>query len=140
MKFLPDVNVIFPLLLNRHVHRAAALAWFDAVLVGEVALCRLVRLGVLRLLSTPQVMGPDALTPTRALHALAVLEADERVVLVHEPDDLDAQLEKVIARCTTSPNLWSDAYLAAFARTAGLKVVSFDRGFRKFASLDYLVL
>ena len=140
MKFLVDVNVIFPLLVSRHQHRDKALEWFDSTAAGEVVLVRLARLGALRLLCTSQVMGPDVLQPKAAVEALEVLEADERVVLLHEPDGLDDSLKKLVSSRVTSPNLWTDAYLAASATVAGLKLVSFDRGFSKFRGLDFLLL
>ena len=40
----------------------------------------------------------------------------------------------------TSPNLWTDAYLAAFANCAGLRLVTFDEGFYRFKGLDVLIL
>ena len=140
MKFLADVNVIFPLLLSRHSHREAALKWFDSTSSGEIALCRLVRLGVLRLLSSAKVMGPDVLTPKLALQVLHMLEQDDRIVLASEPQDLDAELKSLAGRCATTPNLWTDVYLAAFAKVGGLKLVSFDRGFSKFGRLPFLTL
>jgi predicted nucleic acid-binding protein len=60
--------------------------------------------------------------------------------LVHEPDGLDAELKYAVGRCATTPNLWTDACLAAFACVAGLQLVSFDRGFSRFARLQYLRL
>ena len=140
MKFLADVNVIFPLLVSRHQHRKKALEWFDATAAGDVVLNRLCRLGALRLLCNAQVMGADVLQPKSALEALQVLEADERIVLLHEPDGLDQTLKKFVPPCTTTPNLWTDAYHAAFAVVAGLRLVSFDRGFSKFRGLDFLLL
>lgn len=137
MKFLPDVNVLFPLLVSRHAQRESAVEWFDSTGPTEVALCRLTRLGVLRLLCTPAVMGPDVLTPTAALDALQVLENDERIICVPEPPGLDRALGICVAGCATTPNLWSDAYLAAFALTARIELVSFDRGFRKFPNLHF---
>ena len=140
MKFLADVNVIFPLLVSRHEQRNPALKWFDSTAAGEIVLSRLTRLGALRLLCNAQVMGPDVQTPAAALDAMEILEADERIVLLHEPDGLDATLKILVAACATTPNLWTDAYLAAFAKVAGLKIVSFDRGFSKFPGLDFLLL
>ena len=140
MKFLADVNVIFPLLLSRHQHREKALEWFDAIAAGDVVLNRLSRLGALRLLCNAQVMGADLLQPKSALEALQVLEADERIVLLHEPDGLDQTLKKFVVSCATTPNLWTDAYHAAFAVVAGLRLVSFDRGFSKFRGLNFLLL
>lgn len=140
MKFLADVNVIFPLLVSRHQHREKALEWFDAIAVGDVVLNRLSRLGALRLLCNAQVMGVDVLQPKSALAALEVLEADERIILLHEPDGLDQTLKKLVASCATTPNLWTDAYHAAFAVVADLQLVSFDRGFSKFRSLNFRLL
>ncbi len=140
MKFLADVNVIFPLLVSRHQHRKKALEWFDSAAVGDVVINRLARLGALRLLCNAQVMGADVLQPKTALAALQVLEADERITLLHEPDGLDELLKKLASPCATTPNLWTDAYHAAFAVMAGLQLVSFDRGFSKFRGLDFLLL
>jgi len=140
VKFLADVNVIFPLLVSRHQHRDKALECFGSAAVGDVALSRLTRLGALRLLCNPQVMGPDVSQPKSALEALQMLEADERIVLLHEPDGLDEALKKFVASCATTPNLWTDAYLASFASVAGSRLVSFDRGFSKFRGLHFLLL
>ena len=140
MRFLADINAVFPLLLSRHPQRAATLEWFDSTNTGEVALCRLVRLGTLRLLCNSTVMGLDVQTPESAIAALEKLEADERISLVHEPDDLDPALITFASPCITTPNLWSDAYLAAFAKVSGLKLITFDGGFKKFAGLNFLAL
>ncbi len=140
MRFLADVNVIFPLLVSRHQQRDKAVEWFECTAAGDIVLCRLARLGTLRLLCTRQVMGPDVLQPKAALEALEVLEADERVVLLHEPDGLDAKLKTLVNACATTPNLWTDAYLAALASVAGLQLVSFDRGFSRFPGLELLLL
>ncbi len=140
MRFLVDVNVVFPLLVSRHSHRDVALRWFDSTAVGEVALCRLTRLGTLRLFCNVQVMGPDVLSPKRALAALEALEMDERMTLLHEPDGLDQVLKALVTPHAATPNLWADAYLAALASVAGLKLVTFDRGFSKFVGVDLLLL
>jgi toxin-antitoxin system PIN domain toxin len=140
VKYLADINVVFPLLVSRHSHRDKALKWFDSTDAGEVVLCRMTRLGVLRLLTSAHVMGPDVLKPQAALEALQILETDERIVLLHEPDGLDATLTRFAARCASTPNLWTDVYLAAFASLAGLKLVSFDKGFSRFGGLDFLLL
>ncbi len=137
MKFLPDVNVLFPLLVSRHAHRHKALKWFDSIHAGEATLCRLTRLGVLRLLCTPQIMGPDVLKPENAIEALEALEADERVTVFQEPEGVDIILKSLVAKRVATPNLWTDAYLAAFAKAAKLQIVTFDRGFSKFTDVGF---
>jgi hypothetical protein len=140
VKFLADVNVLLPLLVSRHTHREVALEWFDGTDVGEVGLCRLARLGVLRLLCTPQVMGPDVLKPHAAVVALEMLEADERISLLHEPEGLDSLLKSLVAGRGPTPNLWTVAYLAAFAKATKMQIITFDRGFSKFTAIDCRIL
>jgi predicted nucleic acid-binding protein len=41
---------------------------------------------------------------------------------------------------TYSHKVWADAYLAAFAQTAGLELVSFDSGFRQYPGLQHTIL
>jgi hypothetical protein len=43
-------------------------------------------------------------------------------------------------KARTSPNLWTDANLAAFADCAGLRLATFDHGFSRFKGLEYLIL
>ncbi len=42
--------------------------------------------------------------------------------------------------CLLDANVWTDAYLAAFAKCAGLRLVTFDHGFSRFKALDLLIL
>ena len=37
-------------------------------------------------------------------------------------------------------NVWSDAWLAAFAKAAGLGVVTFDRGFAQYQGIQCVIL
>jgi len=37
-------------------------------------------------------------------------------------------------------NFWADAYLAAFAKTANLELITFDKGFAQFAGLRLTIL
>jgi len=140
VKYLLDVNVLFPLLLSRHSHRERAVEWFGSTNADEAGLCRVTRLGALRLLCTHQVMGPDVLLPKAALKALEAFEADERITLPPEPQGIDAVLQKLVAKCATTPNLWTDAYLAAFAQSTELQLVTFDWGFSKFSGLNFHLL
>lgn len=42
-----------------------------------------------------------------------------------------------VADRTASPNLWTDALLAAWAEATGCRLTSFDGGFRSFAGLEF---
>jgi len=82
-------------------------------------------------------MGPDVLKPENAIEALEALEADERVTVFQEPEGVDIILKSLVAKRVATPNLWTDAYLAAFAKAAKLQIVTFDRGFSKFTDVGF---
>ena len=52
---------------------------------------------------------------------------DDRVVFIPEPADVEARFREYASDATASPKLWADAWLLAFARTAGGTLVTFDR-------------
>lgn len=66
--------------------------------------------------------------------------ADDRVTFLAEPAATEEAWERHSAVQTASPKLWMDAYLAAFAKAAGARLVTFDKGFRQFGGVDVLVL
>ena len=68
------------------------------------------------------------------------LLADSRTTYLEEPPNLDLHWESLAVRETTSPKLWMDAYLAAFAITTGCGLVTFDTAFQQFDGLDLKVL
>ncbi len=45
---------------------------------------------------------------------------------------VDALCQKNIAGRSTTPKLWTDAYLAALAEASRMEMVTFDKGFRRF--------
>lgn len=54
---LVDINLWLALLLRHHEHHEIARKWFDGLAVAEAGLCRLVQLGVIRLLGNRTIMG-----------------------------------------------------------------------------------
>lgn len=140
--FFPDINVWIALAYEGHEHHRAAAVWF-AGLDGEVAyFCRLTQLGFLRLLTHPSVMGRDLRSQVEAWRAYDLLQSDERVSF-HDEADAE-QVESVLRRLTSggrpSSKQWLDAYLAAFARSAGLTLVTFDRGLRNLSGNSSVLL
>ena len=55
-----------------------------------------------------------------------------QVVWLAEPPALEAQWKRCGALPTASPKVWMDAYLAAFAISGGIELVTFDRDFSRF--------
>ena len=68
------------------------------------------------------------------------LLSDERVAYAEEPDDIEVGWRNATRLRTFSTNVWSDAYLAAFARAADWEIVTFDQGFSQFKDLRRTIL
>jgi len=126
----PDTNVWLALVWGRHSHADIARSWFEQATDEQFFFCRFTQLALLRLLTTEAVMGRDVLTMTSAWGVYDQCCADDRIAFLGEPEALDPGLRSFSSGRRGSPKLWADAYLAAFANTAGLKLVTFDRAFR----------
>jgi hypothetical protein len=137
---LLDANVWLALAAQAHTHHRWAEAYWQEEAAPFAAFCRVTQLAFLRHLTNKSVMGRQTLTPATAWRKCAEFLALPEVRLIAEPAGLDEQLGKFCDLGRTSPNLWTDAYLAAIASCAGLRLVSFDQGFSKFAGLDSLIL
>jgi uncharacterized protein len=135
---LLDVNVWLALAVEGHPqHKAALRAWSQ---MTRPSFCRLTHLGFLRLLCNPHVMGGAVLEPGEAWAAYEKLANDGVVEFVGEPAGLDARLRQFAKGARASRVFWTDAYLAAFARGAGLRIVSFDSGFARYKDTACLLL
>ncbi|MES2228982.1 MAG: TA system VapC family ribonuclease toxin [Pseudomonadota bacterium] len=139
---LVDVNVLLPALLPQHPAHDAAHTWLlqrsdDAVAYWAWP----TQLGVLRLLSQPRVMGSAALAPERALQTWdALVQATGLQEIATTPSAHARHLRALVAGRAASPNLWTDAWLAALALSLDCEMVSFDRGFQSFAGLALKLL
>lgn len=131
----PDINVWVALTYDRHVHHVTARQWFAGLApTARLFFCRLTQLGLLRLLSAPAVMGPDQTkSQQEAWKAYDSWLKDERVEFLDEPGGLDVQFRALTRSPRASPKDWADSYLVAFAQTARLTVVTFDRAFQNKA-------
>jgi toxin-antitoxin system PIN domain toxin len=134
MTYLVDVNVCLALALVGHVHHDIALEWLLGVNSEEIALCRFVQAGLLRLLTNKVVMGANVLTATRAWVVHDALCEAARLRFVPEPMGMEQSWREATRRFQTGPNLWTDAYLAAFTAASGFTLVTFDRDLAKQAA------
>jgi toxin-antitoxin system PIN domain toxin len=141
---LADTNFWLALSLSKHDFHQAAHEWFDAQsTAGSVLFCRSTQQSFLRLLTTDGVMRLYGIPPLANAAAWAVYDgfrADRRCGFVKEPGDIEAPWKRYASRGSTSPKLWMDAYLAAFATAAGHRVVTTDKGFKQFKDLDSIIL
>lgn len=96
--------------------------------------------GYLRLASNPQVFRSDALTLAKAWRAYDGLLSDERVCFHDEVAGIEEEWRRHTGKERFSTKIWNDAYLAAFAKKAGVQLVTFDRGFERYSGLRVSIL
>lgn len=134
-----DANVWLALLWNRHIHSEKARGWFERCSDEKFFFCRITQITLLRLLTTPIVMGNDVKTMFEAWALWDKVCADDRIELLAEPEAIEPEFRRLSALRSSSPKVWADAYLVAFATVAGLRLITFDRGLRSRGA-DVLVL
>ena len=137
---LLDANVWLALAAEAHTHHRRAEAYWKNEAAPVAAFCRVTQLAFLRHLTNRTIMREQVLTPSSAWNKSGEFLALPEVRFLAEPLGLDEQLGKWCHLGRTSPNLWTDAYLASFARSAGLRLVTFDQGFAGFSGLELLIL
>lgn len=136
--FLPDVNVILALAFEAHAHHVAAKNWFDEV--DECVVCRMTQSSFVRLASNPALFGDEALSLSDAWACFDTLTQDERFTYALEPLGLEHMWRRLTMVDEYSPKVWNDRYLAAFAMTAPLTLVTFDMAFRSIPELELVAL
>ncbi len=154
---LPDVNVWLALAQPKHAHHSQARLYWQTTLSqfaletsqltqGQIEpkmhFCRTTMLGLVRLLcQTSAAYGQTvSLKDSFAMY--------ERYVLLHQvgfitetPSTVDAMLSSIHNAWPQMPNrLSTDVYLAALAKIFRLRLVTFDRDFKRFELPDLLLL
>jgi toxin-antitoxin system PIN domain toxin len=141
MTSLADVNVVFAILVENHAHHATAWRWWQKREEKTVALSLPVRLGTLRLLTNKTAMEESPVSPNEALNAWETFEGDPRTIWLPEPKEThEVHFRRFVKERPSSPNLWTDAWLAALAEAAAIGLTSFDSGFRSFGMRDFELL
>jgi toxin-antitoxin system PIN domain toxin len=141
MRHIADANILLPVLTEGHAHRDPAVEWWDGCDDATVGLCLPVRMALLRLLSNVRVMGSGILRPEQAWDVVDKLLNDPRISVVDQVPQTHAKFWRAnIAKREPTPDLWTDAWLAALAQASDCEMVTFDRGFRSFAKLKLRLL
>jgi len=128
----PDVNVWLALSFEEHVHHQIASDWFTDV--GEQSrffFCRFTQMGFLRLLSAEAVMRTRVLSQMDAWRLYDRWLADDRVEFLDEPAGVDEHFRRRTRRSHPAPKDWADSYLASFAESAQVTLVTFDRAMKE---------
>lgn len=135
---LADINVVFALLVDGHEHHPAAWAWWEKQPEDGVAWALPVKLGILRLLSNARTMQGEPLEPEKALDAWEKFANDPRTREAEFPSIAhESVLRRLVSGRKTTPNLWTDAWLAALAESLTIGLTSFDAGFRSFGLRNF---
>ncbi len=141
-----DTNVWIAAVFTTHAfHRQAKQALQETTSARPAVFCRSTHQSFLRLASTPALVktyGADSMNNGDALVALNALLALPQVCERKEHDGVVALWHRLASRNTASPKVWMDAYLAAFAISGALRLVTLDHDFKSYEAqgLDLLLL
>ena len=136
---LLDVNVWLALAIEEHPHHAAAVRYWSGHTGTSRLFCRMSALSLVRLLIHPKLMSDKPLTLARAWSFYQRFAALPGVGHVAEPEDLDTRLGALVTPRLPARH-FTDAYFAALAQSAGLRLVTFDKDFERFERLTLLRL
>ena len=118
-----------------HVHHDIAREWFESLDDRDDArlcFCRITQLGFLRLIATEAVMGKDeVLSQRQAWNVYDQWFEDSRVFFLEEPANLEKMFREISKQARPAAKDWTDSYLLAFAESADLSVVTFDRAIKR---------
>lgn len=144
---LPDLNIWLALVVLEHPHHGLARQYWDDSATARALgqkwhFCRATMLGLVRLLCQPKIMGEGVLSLAQAHSTYRQLRDMEGVAFCPDTESADAVLAawSMEAAKPMPARLWPDAWLAATAETAGLRLVSFDVDFKRFALTRCVIL
>ena len=96
-------------------------------------------MGFLRLISNPRVMATAAVNQQDAWRIYEQLSRDDRVFFASEPPRVEEIWKPVSLSFLSGTNLWTDAYLAAFAQGHSWTLVTFDKDFSRLRASGFPV-
>lgn len=120
--------------------RSAAERYWREEAAERVAFSTVTMLGLVRVLTCAPIMGGRPVEPADAWSVLQTWLTTGPVVRLHEPEGCRARLTEMATAGLVTGRSWTDAYLAAFAIAARVRLVTFDAGFTCFSGLDLLQL
>ncbi len=133
---LVDSSVWLAAVFPQHPHHVRAQEELSiATPLAPAVFCRATQQSFLRLITTPQILrayAVEAMTNRSAWKTFELLRAHSSIVVHDEPPGTVALWHRLAAGDTASPKVWMDAYLAAFAISGGLSVVTLDRDFKRY--------
>jgi len=111
-----------------HIHHQAAEAWYRSLNDEDILVfCRHTQLGFFRLMTTAAVLARDVRTASQCWEVYDRWIEPGEAIFAFEPEGIEAEMRLRTSSHTPNPKEWADAYLAAFAETAHLALVTFDK-------------
>lgn len=126
-----DVNVWVALAVASHLHGKDAWRWLKLVPNEDrLVMTRFAQIGILRLLTSPSVMGDQILTLRKAWDAYDRLIRDPRVEFYPEPRCIEVVFRRITEMFGTqsASKAVGDCWLLAHAVELTATMVTFDRG------------
>lgn len=138
---LPDNNVLINAIRREAPHHARAKQWLEDTLnQGQaVRLFPTVEAGFIRVVTHPGIFDPPT-PPEEAWRFLEILCAAPTVESIAWTPASRQRWAGLCTKLDLAGNDCNDALLAAVAIERKLRLVSFDKGFRRFPGLDLLLL
>jgi uncharacterized protein len=141
---LLDINIWLSLTLSGHTHHRSTREWIETVETpSSLYFCRSTQQGLLRLLTTKEVLSRYGLAPLSNVAAWKIYDqfmTDERIAFFNEPVGIQETWKELTLKKNNSPKVWMDAWLAALALRSGMQMVTTDKAFTQFSKLDVLIL
>lgn len=141
MAYLLDVNMLVALMNPNHTHSAKAAAWVNSQLDADsLLICRVSQMGALRILTNSTVMKLDVQTPAAFWVSWARLMSDIRFKMIQEPAGFEVVWQDVSCRLPPGQRADTDVYFAALAEAGNWRMATFDKGFKRFTTLNLEIL
>jgi hypothetical protein len=98
------------------------------------------QMGALRVLTNVRWRKSEVWSAAEVWDAWDLMLTDDRFARVEEPPRIEAEWRRLTPALASGRCADTDAYLAAFARAGGYRLLTFDRGFEQFEGLDVEIL
>lgn len=85
-------------------------------------------------------MGDDVTDSSRAWRILEEFTADPMCVFLEEAPGTWPEFRELTDSRGFPQRLWTDAYIAALALSAGAAIVTFDRDFSRWKKIELIIL
>jgi uncharacterized protein len=131
-----DTNIWIAIAFQKHpFHRAAQQNLEQATRANPAVFCRSTEQSFLRLVTSDRLLkfyDVQSLPNRAATLLLHKLQAMPQVRAQDEPPGTTVMWHTIAALSTPSPKVWMDAYLAAFAISGDLRMLTIDKDFQNF--------